>query len=105
VRQLRCGITPKVADATGAFINGLGQLFRCKPLSIPNPFSMRPVLAEKTVERASVVEHSKIFKPVFRTVGMGILGISGTGSTRTDPIRYTIGWEPIIIPTDISFFC
>ena len=102
MRKLRSGITTKVADAAGAVIDSLGQLFRCDPLFVPNPFSMRPVLAEKTVERASVVEHSKIFKPIFWTIGMGILGISGTGSTRADPIRYAIGWEPIIIPTDIS---
>jgi hypothetical protein len=99
---LRSGITTKVADATGAVIDSLGQLLWCESLSVPNPFPMGPVLAEKTVERASVVEHSKIFKPIFWTIGMGILGISGTGSTRADPIRYAIGWEPIIIPTDIS---
>jgi hypothetical protein len=64
---------------------------------------MRPVLAKKTVKRASVVEHGKIFKPIFWAIGMGILRISGTGSTRADPICYAIGWEPIIIPTDISF--
>jgi hypothetical protein len=105
VRQLRSRITTKVADATGAFINSLGQFFRCEPLFVPNPFSMRPVLAEKTVEGASVIEHGKVFKPIFRTISIGILGISGTRSTRTDPIRYTIGWEPIIIPTYISPFC
>jgi hypothetical protein len=104
VRKLRSWITTKVADATGAPINGLGQIFRCKPLSIPHPFSMRPVLAEKTVERASVIEHGKILKPIFWTVGISILGISSAGSTRADPIRYTIGWELIIIPTDISLF-
>jgi hypothetical protein len=65
---------------------------------------MHPVLAEKAVEGASVVEDRKVFKPVFRTIGMGITGISSTCSTRTDPIRTTIGWEAIIIPTDISLF-
>jgi hypothetical protein len=104
VRQLRSGITTKVADAAGAVIDSLGQLFRYEPLFVPNPFSMRPVLAEKTVEGASVVEHGKVFKSIFRTVGVGILGISSTRSTRTDPIGYAIGWEPIIIPTYISLF-
>jgi hypothetical protein len=63
---------------------------------------MRPVLAEKTVKGASVVEDGEVFEPVFRTGGMGIFGISSTCSTRADPIRYTIGWKAIIIPTDIS---
>jgi hypothetical protein len=62
---------------------------------------MRPVLAKKTVEGASVIKDGKVFEPVFWTISMGIAGISGTCSTRTDPIRYTIGWEAIIIPTDI----
>ncbi len=101
---MRSGITTKVADATGAVIDSLGQLLRCEPLSVPNPFPMGPVLAEKTVEGASVVEHGKVFKSIFRTVGMGILGISNTSSPRTDPIGYTIGWKPIIIPTYISLF-
>jgi hypothetical protein len=104
VRQLGSGITTKVANATGAFVNGLGQLFGCKPLSLPNPFSMRPVLAEETVEGAPVIEDGKVFKSIFRTISIGILGISSTGSARTNPICYTIGWETIIIPADISLF-
>jgi len=101
---LRSGITPKIADATGAFINRLGQFFGCKPLSVPNPFSLCPVLAEKTIKRAPVVKHGKVFKSIFWPILIGILGISGTRSARTDPIGYTIGWKPIIIPTDISLF-
>jgi hypothetical protein len=102
VRELRSGVAPKVADATGVFINGLGQFFWCKPLFVPNPFSMCPILAEKTIKRAPMVKHGKVFKSIFRPILMGISGISGPCSAGTDPIGYTIGWKPIIIPTDIS---
>jgi hypothetical protein len=99
---LRSWIATEVADATGAFINGLGQIFWWEPLFIPDPVSMRPILAEKTVKGTSMVEDGEVFKPIFRTVDMGIFGISSTRSTRADPIRYTIGWKAIIIPTNIS---
>jgi hypothetical protein len=64
---------------------------------------MRPVLAEKTVKGASMVEDGEVIESIFRTVTMSIFGISSTRSTRADPICYTIGWKAIIIPTDISF--
>jgi hypothetical protein len=101
---LRSWITTEVADASGPFVNRSGKIFRREPLSVPNPLSMRPVLAEKAVEGASVIEDSKVFKSIFRTITMGIMGISSTHPARTDPICYAIGWETIIIPTDISLF-
>jgi hypothetical protein len=103
VRKLRGGITPKIADATGTVIDGLGQFFWTDPLSVPNLLSMCPVLTEKTVKGTSMIEDGKVFKPIFRTIGSGIPGKSGTGPTRTDPIPYTIGWQPVIIPVHISF--
>jgi len=63
---------------------------------------MRPVLAEKTVKRTSMIEDCKAFKPVFWASTIGIARISRAGPSWTDPIGYTIGWEPIIIPTDVS---
>jgi hypothetical protein len=73
------------------------------PRLIPNSFSMSPVLAEKAVEGASVVEDRKILEPVFWAGGIGKSWESSSSSTRTNPISHTIGGQPIIIPTHISF--
>jgi hypothetical protein len=102
VRKLRGGISTKIADATGTVIYVLGQFFWANPFAIPHPFSMGPVLTEKAVKRTSVIEDGKVFKPIFWTRMVGKLGVSNTGPPWTDPIRYTIGWQPIIIPTHIS---
>jgi hypothetical protein len=66
---------------------------------------MCPILAEKTVERTAMIEDCEVFKPVFWASTIGIVRISSAGSSWTDPIGYTIGWEPIIIPTDVSLPC
>jgi hypothetical protein len=63
---------------------------------------MCPVLAEETVKGTSVIKNCKVFKPIFWTRMIGKPGVSNTGPPWTDPIRYTIGWQPIIIPTHIS---
>jgi hypothetical protein len=102
VRQLWTGIPSKVTNAARAAINRVGQFFRAEPLSIPNPFSVRPVLAEKTVKGASMIKNRKILKPIFWTGAVGKLWIPNTRSTWTDPIGDTISGKSIIIPTDIS---
>ena len=101
---MRGRIATKIANTTGMVIDRLDHLSRAKPLSIPNPFAMRPVLTEETVKRTPVVEGGKVLKPKFWTGGMGKLRISGTGSTRTDPSCHTISWQLIKIPAYISCF-
>jgi hypothetical protein len=104
VRKLWSGIPAKIADTTGAVVDCLGKLNRGDPLPIPNPFSVCPILTEKTVEGAPVVKDGQVFESIFRTRGISILRIAGTCPARADPIRYTIGWKPVIIPARISLF-
>jgi hypothetical protein len=49
-----------------------------------------------------VIEDGKVFKTKFRARTIGIGGIPRTCSARADPIGYTIGRKPIIIPADIA---
>jgi hypothetical protein len=80
----------------------LSQFFRADPLSIPNPFPVCPVLTEKTVKGAAVIENRKVSKPVFWTGAVSERWISSTRSPWTDPIGNTIGRQAIIIPADVS---
>ncbi len=50
-----------------------------------------------------MVEDRKVLKSVFWAGGIGKSRVSGSGSTRTHPISHTIGWQPVIIPTYVSF--
>jgi len=104
MRKLWSGISTKIADTTRPVIDGLSQLFRSDPWRLPNPFSVVPILAEKTIKGASVIKYGEVLKPVFRTGGISKLGIAGTRPTRTNPIGYTISRKPIIIPTHIPLF-
>jgi hypothetical protein len=103
MRKLGRRVTTKIADATGPVIDRLDHLFWTGPVPIPHPFSVGPVLTEKTVKRTSVIEYSKILQSIFWTRGVGKSRMSGTGPARADPIGDTVGWQPIIIPTHISF--
>jgi hypothetical protein len=103
MRELRGRVTTKVADATDTMIGRYDQFLRAKPLSIPHPLAMCPILTEEAVKRASVIKDRKIFKPIFWPGAMGKFRIPGTRPTRTDPICHAIGWQLIIIPAYISF--
>jgi hypothetical protein len=102
VGELWRGISSEVTDATGSAIDGFDHLFRGNPLFVPNPFSVRPVLAEKTVKRTSMIENGKILKAVFWTRAIRIGWISRTRSPRTDPIGHAVGGESIVVPTGVS---
>jgi hypothetical protein len=104
VRKLWSGIPAKIADTTSTVIDRLGKLFRSDPFSIPHPFSVCPILAEKTVEGASVIKHSEVFKPIFWVRGISKLRIAGTCPAWADPIGNTISRKPIIIPAHIPLF-
>jgi hypothetical protein len=65
VRELWSRISSKIADTTGLGIDRLSELFGSGPFPIPNPFSVCPILAEKTVKGTSMIKHSEVFKPIF----------------------------------------
>jgi hypothetical protein len=74
--KLGSGIASKVANATGPVIDHMGELFRTRPFSIPNPLAMCPVLAEEAVKGTSVVKDCKILKPIFWTRSISKLWVS-----------------------------
>jgi hypothetical protein len=65
VRELWSRISSKIADTTRAVIDRFSEPSRSDPFSIPNPFSVCPILTEKTVKGASMIKHGKVFKPIF----------------------------------------
>jgi hypothetical protein len=65
MRELRSGIPSKIADTTGTVIDGPSKFFGGYLFLVPNPFPMRPILAEKTVKRAPVIKNSEVLKPIF----------------------------------------
>jgi hypothetical protein len=65
VRELWSRIPAKITDTTGTIIDRLSEFFRRDSFSIPNPFSVCPILAEKTVKGTSVIKHSEVLKPIF----------------------------------------
>jgi hypothetical protein len=65
VRELWSRISPKIADTTGTVIDHLSELFGSDPFLIPDPFSVCPILTEKTVEGTSMIKHSEVFKSIF----------------------------------------
>jgi len=103
VRELWSGVPTEVADATGALINRLGKIFRGNPFCIPHPFSVCPILTEKAIEGATVIENGEILKSIFRAIGIGEFWIACARPSRTDPIGHTIRGEAVIIPVHISF--
>ena len=73
-------------------------------LTLPRcPVAIVPVLTEQAIKGASLIEDSQVFVAVFGSLRIGKLGIPGSSSTGTDPIRYAVGGQGIIIPTDIAF--
>jgi hypothetical protein len=65
VRELGSRISSKIADTTGTVIDRLSELFGSDPFPIPDPFSVCPILTEKTVKGTSMIKHSEVFKPIF----------------------------------------
>jgi hypothetical protein len=61
-----------------------------------------PVLAEQTVECASVIENSQVFIAVFRATGIREFRESSARAARTDPIGHTIRGQRVIIPGKIA---
>jgi hypothetical protein len=64
MRELRSGIPSKITNTTGAVIDGPGKSFGGYSFLVPNPFPVCPILAEKTVKRASVIKHGEVLIPV-----------------------------------------
>ena len=51
-----------------------------------------PVLAEKAIESASLVEDSQIVVAQFRPLGVGELRIAGSARAGADPVGQAVGW-------------
>ena len=57
-----------------------------------------PVLAIEAVKRAGMGENREVLIAVFRTIYIGILGITTSTAGRADPITYAIGGQRIVVP-------
>jgi hypothetical protein len=57
-----------------------------------------PVLTEKAVQAAAVVENSQVFVAIFWPFIVRVIRESTTGSSSADPVGNTIGGQGIIIP-------
>lgn len=100
--ELRRGISSKITDAPGVWIDRLGKLRRTH-LSTPfEAFPMGPILAEEAVKGAPVVKDCKVFEPIFRTRSASKPWKPRTRSSRTDPVCHTVGGQRIVIPTESS---
>ena len=100
--ELGCRISSKIADASGVWIDRLGKLRRTHPSSPFEAFPMGPILAEEAVKGAPVIKDRKVFEPIFRTRSAGEPWKPRTRSSRTDPVRHTVGGQRIVIPTESS---
>jgi len=100
VFNLRCGVSPEIADATGRLVDRSDQfLDRMRPLPILGMAEM-PVLAKETIEGAGAVKNSEILVTPFGAFAVGVLRITGVAAARTNPISNTIGGKIIVIPLD-----
>jgi len=103
MEKLRRGVSSKIANARSHSINSLRQFKRRLRLLPSQAFSVMPVLTEKTVESATVIENSQVFISIFRALGIGVMRETCTSPARTDPICNTIRRQGIIIPGKKSF--
>jgi hypothetical protein len=101
--ELWGGITAEIADATCLGIHSQGQFFWTGPLLIPNAFTMCPVLTEKAIKGAPVIEDGQVFKTGLWTGAVSIGRISRSSSAGAYPVGHTIGWKLIVIPAHIPF--
>jgi len=62
-----------------------------------------PVLAEQTIKGASLIEDGQVLIAIFGSWRTGKLRVASPGSTRANPIGYTVGGQGIIIPADVAF--
>ena len=61
------------------------------------------VLAIKAVEGACVIEHCQVLVSVFRTVCVGVTGISAARARGADKSSHTVGWKRVVVVGEVSF--
>jgi len=64
-----------------------------------------PVLAEQTIEGASLIKDSQVLIPVLSLWAIGKIWVPHSCTARANPISYAVGRQGVIIPTDIGSIC
>jgi len=101
--KLRRGISAEIADTGRPVIHGLGELTGVLFMGCGRyPLEMI-ILTEKAIEGAGLIENSKVGISNLRPLTVGIIRITGFGSSRTDPIGHTVRGQGIVIPIHQSF--
>ncbi len=103
MKYLSRRIPAKKTDAAYALIHGPGQVRRLLFRTAEGEIPVVVVLAEKAVERTTMVEDGQIEPTVLRFSFFGIDWISTPGSPRTDPVRHAVGRKGILVPRDPAF--
>ncbi|GAF95795.1 unnamed protein product, partial [marine sediment metagenome] len=57
-----------------------------------------PILAEKAIQRAGLIEDSQVIVALFRPLGVGEIRIAGGAGGRADPVGHAVGRQRIVIP-------
>ena len=98
VEDLRRGVPSKIADARSPFVDSLRQFNRRPRLFFSDVFPVVPVLAEKTVEGAAVIENRQILVSVFSALRIGKAGKADAGPAGADPGANTVGRQGVVVP-------
>jgi hypothetical protein len=61
-----------------------------------------PVLAEKAVEGATMIEDGQVFVAIFRPRAVGKFRISDPGASWTYPIGNAVGGKRVIVPAQVT---
>jgi len=104
IRQLGRRVAAEVADTGGAVINSPGQVQGINPALSRRLVAIVPVLTEKAVEGAALIEDGQILVAAFGSWRIGKLRIAVPGAAGTDPVGHAVGGQGIIIPADIAFY-
>jgi hypothetical protein len=70
---------------------------------VVDTFSIVPVLTEKAVKGACLIEDRKVFIAMFWAWPVGIAGKTCSRSSWTHPLGNTIGRERVIVPGKVPF--
>jgi hypothetical protein len=100
VRQLGSGIAPKVTNAGSIRPDRRSQLRGRNPVSLKGGLLEGPVLAIEAVEIAGVIKDRQVGAAFLRAGLAGVLGISGAGTPRAEPVGHAVGRQRIIVETE-----
>ena len=102
IGELRTGVATEKAYAAGGIVYCLFQSLDVGPSGRKMSFFEGPVLAIETVEVAGLEENGQVVEPHFRTVIVGEAGISGTRTSRANPVSNAVRGERIMVIGDKS---